>query len=98
MKLPRSKLITRIIVFALIIYAGISLITLWGRIEAVREEERALRRAVAELEIANAQLEYNIGNYNESDVIEEIARLDLGLVRDDEIVFYDAGSGRDISD
>jgi len=98
MKLPRSKLITKIIVFALIIYAGVSLITLWGRIEDVREEERALRRAVAELEIANAQLEYNIDNYNEPEVIEEIARSDLGLVRDDEIVFYDAGNGWDISD
>jgi len=98
MKRPRSRLITRIIVFALIVYAGISLITLWGRIEDVREEERALRRAVAELEIANAQLEFNIENYNEPEVIEDIARLDLGLVRDDEIVFYDAGNGRDISD
>ena len=98
MKLPRSKLVTKIIVFALVIYAGISLITLWGRIETVREEGQALRRTVAEMEIANAQLEYNIENYNEPEVIEEIARLDLGLVRDDEIVFYDAGSGRDTSD
>ena len=98
MKLPRSKLVTKIIVFALVIYAGISLITLWGRIETVREEGQALRRAVAEMEITNAQLEYNIENHNEPEVIEEIARLDLGLVRDDEIVFYDAGSGRDTSD
>ena len=98
MKLPRSKLVTKIIVFALVIYAGISLITLWGRIETVREEGQTLRRSVAEMEISNAQLEYNIENHDEPEVIEEIARVDLGLARDDEIVFYGAVSGRDAPD
>jgi len=98
MRLPRSKLITKVIVFALIIYAGISLISLRGRIEAAREEAHELRKAVAELEISNAQLEYNIENYNEPDVIEEIARQDLGFVRDDDILIFDVGSWLDISD
>ena len=98
MKLPRSKLITKIIVFALIIYAGISLISLRGRIEAMRDETYGLRRAVAEMEITNAQLEYNIEHYDEPDVIEEIARQDLGLVRDDDILIFDAGSWLEVSD
>ena len=98
MRLPRSKLITKLIVFALVIYAGISLINLRGRIEAIRQEEHDLRRAVVEMEIANAQLEFNIVNHNEPEVIEEIARTDLGLVRGDEIFFVDGGSGQDISE
>ena len=91
MKLVRSKLITKIIVFALIVYAGISLITLYGRIEEVRGEVYDVRRAVAEQEVANAQLEYDIENYNDSDVKANIARSSLGLVLPGEIVFYDAG-------
>jgi len=94
MKLQRSKLSTKIIVFALIIYAGVSLITLRGRIEDVRDEAYELRVIVAEMELANAQLEYNIEHHNEPDVIEEIARQDLGLVRDDEVLISVAGVGQ----
>jgi len=92
MKMPRSKIITKIIIFALIVYAGISLITLRGRVEAVRGELYNVRRAVAEMEIINAQLEYEIEHYNEPEVIADIARSDLGLVLPGEIVFYDGGS------
>ena len=98
MRLPRSKLVTKIIVFALIIYAGISLFSLRGRIEAARDEAYELRKAVAEKEIENSQLEYNIEHYDEPAVIEEIARQDLGFVRDDDILIFDAGSWLDISD
>ena len=98
MRFPRSKLITKIILFALIIYAGITLLSLRGRIEATRDEAYDLRKAVAEMEIANAQLEYNIEHYDEPDVIEEIARQDLGFVRDDDLVIFDAGSWLEISD
>ena len=98
MKLPRSKLITRIIVFALIVYAGISLITIRGRIEAARDELGEVRRAVAEMEVSNAELEYEIENYNNPDVIAGIARSSLGLVMPGEIVFLDGGSGTEPAD
>ena len=92
MKVSRSKIITRIIVFALVIYACISLITLRGRIENVNTELGGVRRAVAEMEVSNAQLEYEIENCNDPDVIADIARSELGLVLPGEIVFYDGGS------
>ena len=92
MKLTRSKMITRIIIFALVIYAGISLITIRGRIEDARAELGEARRAVAELEISNAELEYEIENYDEPDVIADIARSNLGLVLPGEIIFYDNGT------
>ena len=98
MGLSRSKLITKIIVFALIVYAGISLISIRGRIDAVREELFDVRRAVAEQEVANAQLEYDIENYNDPDVKANIARTNLGLVLPGEIVFYDSGSWQDEED
>ena len=92
MRLPRSRMITKIIVFALIIYAVISLITMRGNIETARDGLGEVRRAVTELEISNAQLEYEIDNYDESDVIADIARSNLGLVLPGEIVFFDGGS------
>ena len=88
---PRSKIIVKIIIFALVIYAGISLITIRGRIEDATAKRDELRRAVAELELSNAELEYEIEHYNEPEVIAGIARSSLGLVLPDEVVFYDSG-------
>ena len=90
--MKRSKLITKIIVFALIIYAGISLISFRGRIEAQRQELNDIRRRVAEMEISNAEIEYEIEHYNDPDVIANIARTRLGLVLPGEIVFYDGAN------
>ena len=98
MRLPRSKIITKVIVFALIVYAGISLITIRGRIEAARNELSETRRAVAEMEVVNAELEYEIENYNEPEVIAGIARSNLGLVLPGETVYFDSGSGMDPED
>ena len=89
--MKRSKLITKIIVFALVIYAGISLIALRGRIDTARQELDSVRRRVAEMEVANAELEYEIEHYNDPDVIANIARSRLGLVMPGEIVYYDGG-------
>jgi len=92
--LPRTKLITKVIVLALIVYAGISLFNLWGRTETVRIERDELRRAVAELELENARLEYDIEHYNDPDVKAGIAQSSLGLVLPGEIVFHDDMDGQ----
>ena len=91
-------MITKIIVFALIVYAGVTLISLRGRIESIREELHDMRRRVVEMEISNAELEYEIENYNDPDVVAGIARSNLGLVLPGEIVFYDVGSEPDVTD
>ena len=91
MRLRRSSILTKIIVFALIIYASVNLITLRGRIEDARAELGELRRAVAEKELSTAELEYKIENHKDPDVIEDIAR-SQGLVMPGEIIFYDGGA------
>ena len=98
MKMPRSKLITKIIVFSLAIYAVISLIALRGGIEDVRQERSDVERAIAEQEIANAELEYELDNYDDPDVIANIARSNLGLVLPGEIIFYDSGVTEETAD
>ena len=96
--MKRSKLITKIIVFALIVYAGVSLIALRGRIDDRKQELGNIRRNVAALELSNAELEYEIEHYNDPNVIASIARARLGLVLPGEIVFYDASIGQVGSD
>ena len=96
--MKRSKLITKIIVFALVVYAGVSLITLRGRIETGRRELNDIRRRVVETEVSNAELEYEIEHYNDPDVIAGIARSRLGLVLPGEIVLYDGIDGRNSAD
>jgi len=91
MKLKRSKLITRIVVFALIVYAGVSLINLRGRIDEVRSELYQARQAVAEMEQTNAKLEHDIENIDDPDVKAGIAQSNLGLALPGEIVFFDGG-------
>jgi len=81
-----------IIVFALIVYASVSLFAIRGRIETASDELNEARRAVAELEVSNAELEYEIENYNEPNVKADIARSALGLVLPGEIVFFDGGA------
>jgi cell division protein FtsB len=94
MKLPRSGLVAKIVVFALIVYAGVSLINLQGRIEAAKEEYDDVRRLVAEKELSNAELEYEIEHHNEPGVIADIARTDLGLALPGEIIFYESDIGQ----
>jgi len=91
-------MITKIIVFALIVYAGATLITLRGRINAEQSKVDDTRRRVAEMEVSNAELQYEIDNKDDPDVIAGIARSNLGLVLPGEIVFYNGGSAQDAAD
>ena len=90
--MKRSKLSTKIIIFAFIVYGCVSLLTLRGRIESGQQELDEIRRLVADMEVSNAELEYEIEHYNNPDVIASIARSRLGLVLPGEIVFYDNGN------
>ncbi|MCL2045443.1 MAG: septum formation initiator family protein [Oscillospiraceae bacterium] len=78
--MKRSKPITKIIVLAMIIYACISLVSLRARIETGQKELDAVKQRVAEMEISNAVLEYQIEHFNDPDVIASIARSRLGLM------------------
>ena len=84
--MKRSKLSTKLIISALVIYAGISLFTLRGRIEAQRQQLNDIRRLVAEKELSNAERKYELEHYNDPDVIADIARSNLGLVLPGEAV------------
>ena len=95
MKLRRSGILTKMIVSALVIYAGVSLVALHGRIDFARRNLSEVQKQVKELELSNAELEYDIDNFDDPEVIAGIARSALGLVMPGEIVFFDGGGFRE---
>ncbi len=92
MKLKRAGIITKIVIFALIVYASVTLINLRTQIDNARSEQEVLRQQVEEIETSNAELKYEIDHKDDEDTIADVARDDLGLVAPGEKVFYDTGN------
>ena len=82
-------MITKIVVFALIIYAAATLIGLRSQIDKASAEQDALKRLVTEKELSNAERAYEIENSGDDDVIAGIAGDIFGLVRSGDQVYYD---------
>jgi cell division protein FtsL len=91
MKLKRAGLITKIVVFVLIVYSAVTLIGLKTKIDSLQDKKDALQQEVTDKEISNAALEYELAHSDDDDTIADIARDELGLVAPGEIVFYDSG-------
>lgn len=92
MKLKRAGIITRLIIFALIVYASVTLINLRAQIDAARAGQETLKAMVAEKETSNAELQYKIDHSDDQETIADVARDDLNLVAPGEKVFVDAGN------
>jgi cell division protein FtsL len=91
MKLKRAGIITKIVIFALIVYASVTLINMRARIDAALIKQEELKQQVAEKQASNDQLQYEIDHKGDSDTIADVARDDLGLVAPGEKVFFDTG-------
>ncbi len=92
MKLKRAGIITKIVIFALIVYASVTLINLRAQIDTARTQQLALQEKVTEIESSNAELQYKIDHSEDDQVIADVARTDLNLVEPGEKVFRDTGN------
>lgn len=92
MKLKRSSLLIKIVILALIVYAGITLVTVKNRIAAAQADQAALQAKVDAALRENAELEYDVAHAADQETIESIARTKLGLVMPGEQVFIDVGN------
>jgi cell division protein FtsB len=88
MKLKRAGIITKIVIF---VYASVTLINLRAQIDAARSQQLTLKEQVTEKETLTAELQYKIGHSEDKDVIANVARDDLNLVKPGEKVFIDTG-------
>ena len=87
MKRKRSGILTKILLIALLVYAASTLVSMSGKITAAMKNQEDLEKKVQELEAENSDLEYSIENSEDDEVIEGIARSELGLVYPGEKVF-----------
>ena len=88
MRFSKSGILSKVIILVLIVFSFSRLISTQRSIANARENLEELQRQVVEQELINAELEYAIENYNDPDVIANIARTQLGLVLPGEIVFH----------
>ena len=87
-KFKRAGIFTKIIIVALLVYAVVSIISLRGRIDEAEATRASLEQQVEDQMAENESMKYDIKNSGDEDVVEDIAREKLGLVRPDEKVFY----------
>ena len=86
-----SSLLTGVLLLVLLLGIGIQLYRMQDRLKTARAEEDALTQQIAQVEKENAQLQEDLDNAGDPELIEEIAREELGMVVQDEKVFYTIG-------
>ncbi len=88
-KTKRAGLMTKLVVLAILIVVSISLLNLRSRLNAAETKRAKLQAQVDEQTQHNAALQDDIANSDDPDVILEAAKEKLGLVNDEEVIFYD---------
>jgi cell division protein DivIC len=91
MKLKRAGIITKIVIFALIVYAAVTLINMRSQIDAALSTQEELKQQLAEKQATNDQLQYEIDHKGDDDTIADVARNNLNLVAPGEKIFVEAG-------
>ena len=86
-----SGLLTGVILLLLIFGVGVQLYRMQARLDSARAEEEALAARIAEMEEDNQEMEEDIANADDPELIEQIAREELGMTVKDEKVFYTIG-------
>jgi len=86
-KLKRSGILTKVIVIILVAYAVITLLRLRDRIDEGNRQRALLEDQADELELENADIQYAIDHSDDDSVKEQIARDELGLVKQGETVY-----------
>lgn len=88
LKTKKAGLVTKLLIFGLCIYAGITLWSLHTRIENTEEELVGLHSQLETQTQRNAELSDSIENSGEIEHRKDIARQKLGLLEPGEKVFH----------
>ncbi len=88
-KTKRAGLMTKLVVLAILIVVSISLLNLRSRLNSAEAARAQLQAQVDEQTQRNAALEDDIANSDDPEVILEVAKEKLGLVNNEEVIFYD---------
>lgn len=89
MRVKRASLITKIVIIAIMLYAGVTLVSLKVQVADARAQRDELQNQVSSTTQTNTELKYAIDHSTDPETIEDIARNKLGLVKPGEKIFYD---------
>lgn len=91
MRLKRIRIITTPVIIALVVYAITSLFTLKQQTETAEAKRAELQEQVDSALQENSELQYDIDHSTDPEILEDVAKSDIGLVKPGEIIFYDVG-------
>ena len=83
--------LTGVVLLLLIFGVGVQLYRMQDQLKTAREEESALTAQIAQLEEENQDLQEDIDHAGDPEMIEQIAREELGMALKNEKVFYTNG-------
>ena len=86
-----SGFLTGLLLLVLLLGVGVQLYRMQEKLKTARAEEEALDAQIAQIEQENASLQEDLDNAGDPELIEEIAREELGMVVRNEKVFYTIG-------
>ena len=91
MKRRRASIFTKLVIIAIVLYTGTTLVSLNAQINDAKLEKERLQQEYVDRTLAIADMQYAIDHSDEDKTIEDIAREKLGLVKPGERIFYDTG-------
>lgn len=84
-----TGILGKLVVLSVVVYAGITLYHLQGQIQVATAQRAELTAQVQTLQDRNQALRADIAAADKPEKLEEVARDELGMVKNGEKVFYD---------
>lgn len=92
MKFIKSSLLVKLVILILVVYATVTLVRLRSQINEKDAEAAGLTSSIASAQQENDRLQSSIDALDTNDGLEQVARDQLGMVNEGEIVFEDVGN------
>lgn len=92
MKFIKSSLLVKLVILILVVYATVTLVRLRSQINEKDAEAAGLTSSIASAQQENDRLQSSIDALDTYDGLEQVARDQLGMVNEGEIVFEDVGN------
>ena len=91
MKFVKSTLLVKLVILILVVYATVTLVRLRSQINETDAEVKGLTSSIASTQQENDRLQSSIDALDTPEGLEQVARDQLGMVSEGEIVFEDVG-------
>ena len=89
MKFVKSSLLVKLVILILVVYATVTLVRLRSQINEKDAEVKGLTSSIASTQQENDRLQSSIDALDTPEGLEQVARDQLGMVSEGEIVFED---------